>query len=539
MRVLVVGGTGGFGSIIARHLADDGHKVCAAGRDKNRGSTFTKNNPDIGFAVHDRSRIKPDDLANFDIVVDASGPFQKADLSLPTAAIAAGIDYLDIADDRHFIRNVATLDKQAKQAGVRVIPGVSSIPTLSGAVSLQLAQGMTEVEAVEIAISASSQAAFGNAVLLSMLEGAGQPIRRSDGSSGTAMTDMRPIKIDRAGADLQRSVLEVDSPDHDTLPSLLLGNPSIRFYAGSELAIHNYAMSAIAFLVSHNVVAIGTRFLSLARLARRISGSAGDGRSGMQVRITGMHEGKRVRRTWSVLAERNMGPIIPCLGIPAMVQAISANRVSPGAGPRVDILAPDEILSRMPAGSISIEIMREPASLYARAMSDFKNLDPSVHAMHDQPLPAIAKGRAKVTRGTSLIARLVAGIFGFPAASDDTEVSVHFEKIGEKERWTRDFGGKTFSSILSQRPGGVCETFGPFTFDFQLRERDGELAMVPAGWSLLSIPLPRWLMPSGIAAEVERDGRFTFDVPIILPIVGLVVHYQGWLEPDKRNGNEG
>lgn len=74
MRILVVGGTGGFGSIIARHLADDGHKVCAAGRDKNRGSAFTKNNPDIGFAVHDRSRIKPDDLANFDIVVDASGP---------------------------------------------------------------------------------------------------------------------------------------------------------------------------------------------------------------------------------------------------------------------------------------------------------------------------------------------------------------------------------------------------------------------------------------------------------------------------------
>lgn len=398
---------------------------------------------------------------------------------------------------------------------------------------------MTDVETVEIAISASSQAAFGNAVLHSMLEGAGQPIRRSDGSSGTAMTNMRPINIDCAGTDFQRSVLEVDSPDHDTLPSLLPGNPSIRFHAGSELAIHNYAMRAIASLVSHNVVAIGTRFLTLAKIARRISGSAGDGRSGMQVRITGLHDGMRVRRTWSVLAECNMGPIIPCLGIPAMVQAISEGRVSPEAGPRADILAPDEILGRMPAGSISVETTQEPASLYARAMPAFKNLDPSVRGMHDQPLPAITRGRAKVTRGTSLIAPLVAGIFGFPAASEDTEVSVRFEKIGEKERWTRDFGGKTFSSILSQHPDGICEAFGPFTFAFDLRERDGELAMMPAGWSLLGIPMPHWLMPSGIAVEVEKNGHFTFDVPIILPIVGLIVHYQGWLEPDIRNSNEG
>lgn len=31
-------------------------------------------------------------------------------------------------------------------------------------------------------------------------------------------------------------------------------------------------------------------------------------------------------------------------------------------------------------------------------------------------------------------------------------------------------------------------------------------------------------------AEWEEDGSFHFDVPIALPLIGLVVHYRGWLE---------
>jgi hypothetical protein len=38
------------------------------------------------------------------------------------------------------------------------------------------------------------------------------------------------------------------------------------------------------------------------------------------------------------------------------------------------------------------------------------------------------------------------------------------------------------------------------------------------------------MLPRGIAREYEANGRFHFDVPIALPLIGLLVHYRGWLE---------
>lgn len=533
MRILVVGGTGGFGSVIARHLLEDGHDITVAGRNRTRGAAAVLAEPHLTFVRLDRAQITPSDLKGHDAVVDASGPFQHASLSLPHAAIAAGIDYLDIADDRDFVRRVRALDADARRAGVRVLSGVSSIPTLSGAVALELAAEMNEVESVEIAITASSRAAFGRAVLLSMLEGAGRPITRTDGTHGRAMASPKPIRIERGGTTvIDRTVLEVDSPDHDTLPLALPGTPSVTFHAGSELAIHNHAIHAISALVSRGIVSSGTRFLRLAGLARRLSIGIGDGRSAMQVRVMGLKDGHRITRDWSIVASRNTGPVIPCLAVPAMIHAIGEGRVTPGAGPRIDILSSNEILGRMPRGATSIEISEQPTALYARTMPQFARTAPAVQAMHDQRLPGSASGRASVMRGKSPIASLIALVFGFPPASADISVSVHFEKHGDGERWTRDFGGSTFSSVLSPRPGGISERFGPFSFHFDLEEKGGHLRMVPAGWSMLGIPLPRFLAPSGIATEYEEDGKFRFDVPIILPLVGSIVHYRGWLEND-------
>jgi hypothetical protein len=38
-------------------------------------------------------------------------------------------------------------------------------------------------------------------------------------------------------------------------------------------------------------------------------------------------------------------------------------------------------------------------------------------------------------------------------------------------------------------------------------------------------------MPHGPAWEEVKDDRFRFHVEIILPLIGPVVRYEGWLEP--------
>ena len=44
------------------------------------------------------------------------------------------------------------------------------------------------------------------------------------------------------------------------------------------------------------------------------------------------------------------------------------------------------------------------------------------------------------------------------------------------------------------------------------------------------LPLPRFLTPNTSAsADVDREGRYRFDVTIELPFIGRLVGYSGWL----------
>jgi len=103
------------------------------------------------------------------------------------------------------------------------------------------------------------------------------------------------------------------------------------------------------------------------------------------------------------------------------------------------------------------------------------------------------------------------------------------------ERWTREFEGKAFSSVL--RPGGgrnedlLLERFGMIEIALALVVDGGRLMFVPRRWSCLGIPLPRFILPVGTTYECERDGRLAFDVEIGAPIIGLIVAYRGELDP--------
>lgn len=74
------------------------------------------------------------------------------------------------------------------------------------------------------------------------------------------------------------------------------------------------------------------------------------------------------------------------------------------------------------------------------------------------------------------------------------------------------------------------ERFGPQRFDFDLPFSPTGLTMVMKGWSLFGLPLPLALAPRSLASEWEDDGRFQFNVPISLPLIGRLVYYRGWLE---------
>jgi hypothetical protein len=142
-------------------------------------------------------------------------------------------------------------------------------------------------------------------------------------------------------------------------------------------------------------------------------------------------------------------------------------------------------------------------------------------------------GKAKVTRGTTLIARIAAWFFNFPKAGENVPLTITKTRTSFGEIWERNFAGRKFRSYLSPSPRcfHYRERFFAFTYEQELPvEKESLFLPVRRGW-LLGIPLPAVLLPKSKAREYDVGGTFHFDVGLYAPLNGsLIVRYQGHVQ---------
>ena len=545
--IMVLGGYGGFGARIARRLAEAGETVGVVGRDAGKAQAFCAGHPRLLPLALDRDVGLAEALARHRpfAVVDAAGPFQDLDTAVAAACIAARCHYVDIADGRAFVASIPALDAAAKAAGVCVIAGASSVPALSGAVIRALADGMETVRAVEIAISASNKATAGLSVTRAILSYVGRPLRIW--RAGRWATTYGWQEIRRQGFALEgaptippRFVALADVPDLDLVPARLAGRPAVGFRAGTELAVENLALWILSWPVRWRWLAgldaLAPSIIGLKRFMRIF----GTDRSAMSVQVFGTAGGRRLERRWTLMAFDGDGPEIPALAVPIFIDRMRRGALEPGARDGgQDLGLPDFAASfaglSLRHATVAID---QPAPLYARVMGPrFAALPPRVRLLHDVLSDGGAVGEATVARGVTPAARLVAWFLRFPAAGRH-DLHVAFSERNGIETWTRDFGGKRFSSVLSQRDDHVVERFGPLRFAFALDsverrdpDRRAGLSMRFVRWWIGVLPMPAWAVPRIEASEWEADDRFHFDVAI-----GRVIRYRGWLVPAAASG---
>jgi hypothetical protein len=154
--------------------------------------------------------------------------------------------------------------------------------------------------------------------------------------------------------------------------------------------------------------------------------------------------------------------------------------------------------------------------------------------LHRFRSPARYSGRACVTRGANPLARMITSVMRLPAFTGDCAVEVGFTRDAQGvETWTRTFGTASFSSTHAlgrgRWTGLVVERFGPVAVAMAVMEHAGRLRLVVRGWSIFAMPMPLLLGPRVAAFEHGDCDRFNFDVSISLPLLGLVMHYRGWL----------
>ena len=431
---------------------------------------------------------------------------------------------------------IDALDRGARDAGVAVISGASSVPALSGAVVRHLTRGLDRVSAIEMAISASNRATAGRSVATAILGTVGRPIRlRRGGRSHIAFgwQEMRRERfaLSHGPALGPRWVALADVPDLDLLPERVAGCPATTFRAGTELDVQNVALWLASWQVRwhwlSSLEGLAGALLPLQRLTARF----GTDRSAMRVRAFGLKGARRLERRWTLIASDGDGPEIPVMAAALLAGRILRGEVGAGARDAGAALELEDFAPAFKALSIAHETREivQPAPLYRRVMGTrFERLPPAVASLHSVLRDGGASGRAEVTRGRNPLAWIVAAVMRFPTAGEHT-LHVAFEERGGTERWTRDFSGQRFTSRLSQRGSQVVERFGPLRFRFDLPSDTRGLRMEMRGWSVAGLPLPLALAPRTRAREWEEEGSFHFDVAIDLPLVGRVARYRGWL----------
>ncbi|MBI1213520.1 MAG: DUF4166 domain-containing protein [Alphaproteobacteria bacterium] len=544
-RVLVVGGSGAFGSrLVERLAATTDCEIVIAGRTaakldahiaKLRSAYPARA---IEGAVLDKNTVPPDRLRalNLNVVVDAAGPYQRAEPALARTAIAAGINYVDLADARDFVSEFSKLDADAKAAGVVAVTGASSTPALSNAVLDRLTAEWQRVDDVAIAISPGNRAQPGLSVVEAILSYAGQPVSVWDDGRWMAHEGWGDLVREDMPNVGRRWLSLCETPDLDIVPKRF---PTVRraiFRAGVELDVFHLGLWFLSFAVRWRIVRSLKPFARLFHDVYDAFSAFGSERGGMTVKVEGVDaHGTPMRARWSLSAQTD-GPNVPIVPALALIRHWRERGFGePGAmacAGLLDLATLERELARLRIRTRTDQWPAVDAPVLAQAMGVGFDTVPSLVRHIHSPAPKVRlDGRVDIDGNETWLGGWIAWLAGFPPSAKNLPATVTIERTGQEEIWTRRFGDTAFASRMSAAVyGGLTETFGLISMLLEPLPTQRGFTLAVKGWRLGLIPLPAFLMPSTRAnAGMDDEGRYTFDVWIGMPLIGRLVHYRGWL----------
>jgi hypothetical protein len=537
-RVLVLGGYGVFGARVAMGLVQDDWDVIVAGRNLAQATAHC--------AVHGGTPMMLDrDAPDFAVqvaamapfaVVDAAGPFQAygaPDVAL--AALAAGAHALDLSDDATFTMAISALDGAARERGLVVISGVSTVPALSSAIAADLVEGLRDVHLIDSTILPGNRAPRGLSVIRAILAQAGQPLTlwREGPVTETGWGRAHRVGLTLPDHRLRpRPASLIGAPDLHLFPAHFRAR-NVTFHAGLELGVMHHGLRLLAMPVRWGLIGTITPLARILQWMANLLKPFGTDAGGMRVRVLGLGPDGPVERVWTLIATGGDGPQIPAMPARLLLAKLRDGAVAPGARAAVAVFTRAEAEVALHRHQIVTGRSETPAPhLFATALGPaFTRLPAAVQDLHSVMDQRCWTGQAQVTRGAGWLARVVAWIMRFPPAGAAVPLTVRMERRGETERWTRDFAGRKFRSTLRLRDGQMTERFGILTFTIGLQVQDGALHYPVTAGRALGIPIPAFALPRSVTTETAGADRAQFDVGLHVPLIGLIVRYRGWLTP--------
>jgi len=376
-NVVVLGGYGNFGKRIVENLTNiGGIKVLVAGRNFDKAIACIDTLKDTSAAILEPLVIDifADDFAERlkalspYLIIHTSGPFQGQDYRVPKSCIECAAHYIDLADDRRFVCDITELDNQAKEKGVLVVSGASSVPGLSSAVVEHYQDQVNTIDSIDLAIAPGNKAERGLATVEAILSYTGHPLNVfKDGRLQDVYGWMDSKVKDFGGFVGKRHLANVDVPDLELFPSRYGVTQQVSFQAGLELPLLHKTMVGMAYLSKIGLVR------NWAPLSKVIVGTSnvflpfGSDRGAMEVLVCGKdNDGNAKKVKWILYAPKGNGPYIPTLStiILARKLLINDSQNSPqytGAKPCVGLFELSDFSAYFDALGIYFEEMVEEA----------------------------------------------------------------------------------------------------------------------------------------------------------------------------------
>lgn len=438
--------------------------------------------------------------------------------------------YIDLADGRAFVQDISTLDAAARQAGVLVVSGASSVPALSGAAADHLAQGLAAVDAIDIGISPGNRTERGLSTVQAILSYCGKPLPSPRepvfGWRGT-WRHRYPTPVG------ERLMSPCDVPDLTLFPARYPGTPRVRFGAGLELRLLHRGMNLMAALVRAGLVRDWSRHARWLKAVSEWLLPYGSDAGAMHVRVEGamaatrrgprMAPGGRARRR-PVRADAGR-----CrAGAPlsrrhaAAARRTAVHRPADPGGFRARNRGP----RHHHAGHACMT-----ASLYETLLgARYAQLAPAVQAFHRLSGRVVLHGEVETQPPASRAARWLAWCIRTPRTMTRGPIRFTLEAASAQETWTRQFPRHVMRSTLSLGDGHLVERLGAVRLRFTLEAVDRALHMRLRGLRFLGIPCPAWLRPEVVAEETGDGDRLHFNVRASVPLLGVVAAYRGHLD---------
>ncbi|MDE1902194.1 MAG: saccharopine dehydrogenase NADP-binding domain-containing protein [Alphaproteobacteria bacterium] len=348
-RILILGASGQFGRRLCQRLVREGHlTLLLCGRDKAKLMNLQKNLRDISDAETEvvACNIDCDDFSALllaqrpNLVVHLAGPFQNQDYKIAKACLGAGVVYIDMADGRDFVDKFQTLDAEAKEKGVSLITGASTVPALSSSILDKVQRDIPDLREVDYGISAGLKTGLGYATLKAVLSYCGKPYAVLQKtvyglSEPRSYCFLKPVG--------QRSIVNCDIPDLGLFPQRYPTLTELSFASCIDVPLLAPVLALMSYVVQRKWIKDWNFLSALILPFMKAVKFLGSPHSGFFMNCAGCENGQRKRMSYEIIALNGSGLEIPVTPVVLLIKRMMKGESFPaGAYPCIGLIPLDD-----------------------------------------------------------------------------------------------------------------------------------------------------------------------------------------------------